>query len=306
MGLEDSDEAGGRWQYGQLLRAAPRQRTSRGVLLCLTMALVALRMTLAQMPVSAEEALHPPRESVLSRSVDARLARKSVVTAEDIVGSHPRRAPPSGREGLDEIYRRLHDLVDEEEHADAGAWEKDVSGLQQRVVAMFYHAYDNYMLHAFPHDELLPLSCHYVDNFGSYALTLIDSLDMLAVLGNRTEFTRAVGLLKEHLSFDIDISVSVFETNIRVMGGLLSAHVLASDASLRLMPSYDGCLLDMALDLGDRLLPAFDTPTGIPYGTVNMRNGVNKVRVCARGRGTVGPLPRSSMIFLTIVLTIAS
>jgi mannosidase alpha-like ER degradation enhancer 2 len=145
-----------------------------------------------------------------------------------------------------------------------------------------------------------------VDNFGSYALTLIDSLDMLAVLGNRTEFTRAVGLLKEHLSFDIDISVSVFETNIRVMGGLLSAHVLASDASLRLMPSYDGCLLDMALDLGDRLLPAFDTPTGIPYGTVNMRNGVNKVRVCARGRGTVGPLPRSSMIFLTIVLTIAS
>ena len=306
MGLEDSDEAGGRWQYGQLLRAAPRQRTSRGVLLCLTMALVALRMTLAQMPVSAEEALHPPRESVLSRSVDARLARKSVVTAEDIVGSHPRRAPASGREGLDEIYRRLHDLVDEEEHADAGAWEKDVSGLQQRVVAMFYHAYDNYMLHAFPHDELLPLSCHYVDNFGSYALTLIDSLDMLAVLGNRTEFTRAVGLLKEHLSFDIDICVSVFETNIRVMGGLLSAHVLASDASLRLMPSYDGCLLDMALDLGDRLLPAFDTPTGIPYGTVNMRNGVNKVRVCARGRGTVGPLPRSSMIFLTIVLTIAS
>ena len=178
MGLEDSDEAGGRWQYGQLLRAAPRQRTSRGVLLCLTMALVALRMTLAQMPVSAEEALHPPRESVLSRSVDARLARKSVVTAEDIVGSHPRRAPASGREGLDEIYRRLHDLVDEEEHADAGAWEKDVSGLQQRVVAMFYHAYDNYMLHAFPHDELLPLSCHYVDNFGSYALTLIDSLDL--------------------------------------------------------------------------------------------------------------------------------
>jgi hypothetical protein len=302
MGLEDSDEAAGRWQYGQLLRGAPRRRTSRDVLLCLTMALVALRMTLAQMPVSAE-ALHPPRES----------ARKSVVTAEDIVGSHPRRAPASGREGLDEIYRRLHDLVDEDEHADAGAWEKDVSGLQQRVVAMFYHAYDNYMLHAFPHDELLPLSCHYVDNFGSYALTLIDSLDMLAVLGNRTEFTRAVGLLKEHLSFDIDICVSVFETNIRVMGGLLSAHVLASDASLRLMPTYDGCLLDMALDLGERLLPAFDTPTGIPYGTVNMRNGVNKVRVWrrarARGCGMVGHLQRSSdatMIFLTIVLTIAS
>jgi hypothetical protein len=37
---------------------------------------------------------------------------------------------------------------------------------------------------------------------------------------------------------------------------------------------YDGVLLDLALDLGRRLLPAFDTPTGIPYGTVNLVHGV--------------------------------
>ena len=264
---------------GRLLRPTAGQRiVPRAlcrVLLCLAMAPVAVHVVRAQMPSS------PSGGARLLQSLPRE--RKSVVTAEDILGPHPRSVPASGREGLDEIHRRLHGLVDDEDaHADAGAWEKDVSDLQQRVVVMFYHAYDNYMLHAFPHDELLPLSCHYVDNFGSYALTLIDSLDMLAVLGNRTEFTRAVGLLKEHLSFDVDVSISVFETNIRVMGGLLSAHVLASDASLALMPSYDGCLLDMALDLGERLLPAFDTPTGIPYGTVNMRHGVNKVRMGMR------------------------
>ena len=178
---------------------------------------------------------------------------QSRIFTDDVLGE--RLSPTThGTEDLDQIHERLKILLDEGAH-DAGAWEKDVASMQKRVVDMFYHAYDNYMLHAFPHDELLPLSCHFVDNFGGYALTLVDSLDMLAVLGNRTEFSRAVGLLKEHLSFDLDVCISVFETNIRVMGGLLSGHLLALDSRLQLMPTYDGCLLDMALDLGKRLLP---------------------------------------------------
>jgi hypothetical protein len=48
----------------------------------------------------------------------------------------------------------------------------------------------SYMEHAFPHDELKPLSCSFVDNFGSYALTLVDSLDTLAVLGEFPGSTR--------------------------------------------------------------------------------------------------------------------
>ncbi len=39
--------------------------------------------------------------------------------------------------------------------------EEDLEQLRERTKRMFYHAYDNYMLHAFPHDELRPLSCHY-------------------------------------------------------------------------------------------------------------------------------------------------
>ena len=49
----------------------------------------------------------------------------------------------------------------------------------------------------------------------SYSLTLIDSLDTLAVMGNYTEFRRVANLLLDHLDFDEDINVSVFETNIR-------------------------------------------------------------------------------------------
>ena len=117
--------------------------------------------------------------------------------------------------------------------------------------------------------------------------------------------------------FDIDDSVSVFEINIRLLGGLLAGHQLAVDPVLGIYgrpggheqgaekggaaaahhqrpdedgndsddggvgggdgaPYYDGSLLRLAVDLGERLLPAFETPTGIPFGTVNLRRGVPK------------------------------
>ena len=66
----------------------------------------------------------------------------------------------------------------------------------------------------------------------------------------------------------------MFETTIRILGGLLSAHLFAQDPSI--MSDYDGKLLDLAVDLADRLLPSFDTKTGIPFGTVHLQSGVPK------------------------------
>jgi mannosidase alpha-like ER degradation enhancer 2 len=80
---------------------------------------------------------------------------------------------------------------------------------------MFYHAYDNYIRNAYPYDELKPISCSGFDTWGSYSLTLIDALDMLIILNNKTEFQRVVNILEANLCFDKDINVSVFETNIR-------------------------------------------------------------------------------------------
>lgn len=53
-------------------------------------------------------------------------------------------------------------------------------------------------------------------------------------------------------------------------GSLLSTHVLLTD-NPAIMPEYNGCLLRLAEELGDRLLPAFDTPHGIPLSWVNLR-----------------------------------
>lgn len=92
---------------------------------------------------------------------------------------------------------------------------------------MFQHAYDSYLRYAYPYDELRPLSCDGMDTWGSYSLTLIDALDMLVIMGNYTEFNRVVDIVLEKQNFDMDINVSVFETNIRIIGGLLSAHLLS-------------------------------------------------------------------------------
>ncbi|KAE8996066.1 ER degradation-enhancing alpha-mannosidase-like protein 3 [Phytophthora rubi] len=159
--------------------------------------------------------------------------------------------------------------------------------LQQQARDMFYHGYRNYMEHAFPWDELKPLSCSgrrwdrrergdLDDVLGGFSLTLVDSLDMLAVLGDRDEFARAVKLVINSVSFDRDVTVSVFESTIRVIGGLVSAHMLASSEYFGMMDEdeYNDELLGLAEDLGRRLLPAFDTPTGMPVHRVNLRRGV--------------------------------
>lgn len=67
---------------------------------------------------------------------------------------------------------------------------------------------------------------------------MIDALDTLVVMGLHDEFNKAVDYIKYNVSFDADINVSVFETNIRVVGGLLSAHMLSHRYTFFLKTQY--------------------------------------------------------------------
>jgi len=170
--------------------------------------------------------------------------------------------------------------------------EKERIDLRLEASDMFYHGYEAYMGLAWPADELMPLSCKgrfrgkepsrgdIDDALGNFSLTLIDSLDMLAVLGDVKGFEDGVKKVIETVVFDTDVVVSVFETNIRVVGGLLSAHVLAEHIQTRepsVMSWYRGELLNMALDCANRLLPAFNSTTGLPYPRVNLKTGLKGV-----------------------------
>lgn len=168
---------------------------------------------------------------------------------------------------------------------------EDLNKLRDEVKDMFYHAYNGYLKYAYPYDELRPLSCDGIDTYGKYSLTLIDSLDTLAIMGNYSEFQRVVDILSAKTDFDANINVSVFETNIRIIGGLLSAHLLSHKAKVKLEPGWpcNGPLLRLAEDVAKRLIVAFDTKTGMPYGTVNLHTGVPKGETtvtCTAGVGT--------------------
>ncbi|KAJ9262356.1 CAZyme family GH47 [Paecilomyces variotii] len=219
--------------------------------------------------------------------------------------------------------------------------ESQIRDLRKETEHMFYHGFDNYMKHAFPEDELRPLTCRPLtrdrlnpahielnDVLGNYSLTLIDSLSTLAIMSSSesagskawlyfqdgvSDFVKLYGDGSDGPSgrgersrgFDIDSKVQVFETVIRGLGGLLSAHLFAvGDLPIRgyAPPEeeatfakawdkrsffadshgikwdngfvYDGQLLRLAVDLGNRILPAFYTQTGLPYPRVNLRHGV--------------------------------
>nr|XP_034962476.1 ER degradation-enhancing alpha-mannosidase-like protein 1 [Zootoca vivipara] len=180
--------------------------------------------------------------------------------------------------------------------------------LRDAARGMFAFGYDNYMAHAFPQDELNPIECsgrgpdradpsnlNINDVLGNYSLTLIDALDTLAVMGNSSEFQKAVKLVIDTVSFDTDSTVQVFEATIRVLGSLLSAHIIITDAKQPFgdmtIKGYDNELLHMAHDLAVRLLPAFEnTKTGIPYPRVNLRTGVpsgSNNETCTAGAGSL-------------------
>ncbi|MGH0124495.1 UNVERIFIED_CONTAM: hypothetical protein FKN15_077180 [Acipenser sinensis] len=104
-------------------------------------------------------------------------------------------------------------------------------------------------------------------------------------------FIQVASVLQENINFDSDVNASVFETNIRVVGGLLSAHLLSKKAGMELEAGWpcSGPLLRMAEEAARKLLPAFQTPTGMPYGTVNLLRGVNPTETpvtCTAGVGT--------------------
>jgi len=177
--------------------------------------------------------------------------------------------------------------------------------LRDEARQMFYHAYHSY-INTYPADEILPISCRgrfrqvedssdIDDSIGNFSLTLVDSLDTLVMMGDINEFEISVRRIINDLDFNTDIVVSVFETNIRMLGGLLSAHILAKsiqnkqDQSIRHFNAttrrqldwYESEMLDLAEDLGRRLLPAFDTKTGIPHPRVNLKYGMesNELRL---------------------------
>ncbi|HYL04656.1 MAG TPA: glycoside hydrolase family 47 protein, partial [Thermoanaerobaculia bacterium] len=143
----------------------------------------------------------------------------------------------------------------------------DRAALAARVRAEMLRAWQGYERYAWGHDELRPVSKTARDWYAAPLLmTPVDALDTLLLMGLDDEAAKARELIVTRLSFDQDLSVKNFEITIRMLGGLLSSWQMTGDPRL----------LRLAEDLGTRLLPAFNSPTGMPYTFVNLRTGATR------------------------------
>uniref|UniRef100_A0A8C7P929 alpha-1,2-Mannosidase n=1 Tax=Oncorhynchus mykiss TaxID=8022 RepID=A0A8C7P929_ONCMY len=140
--------------------------------------------------------------------------------------------------------------------------EKEEGEKLEAVRDAFRHAWKGYKEFAWGKDELRPMSKSYGEWFG-LGLTLIDALDTMWILNLKKEFEEAKTWVSTELSFDKDVDVNLFESTIRILGGLLSTYHLTGDT----------LFLDKAKDIGTRLMPAFNTPSKIPYSDVNIGKG---------------------------------
>ncbi|MCA1578955.1 MAG: glycoside hydrolase family 47 protein [Acidobacteria bacterium] len=136
--------------------------------------------------------------------------------------------------------------------------------LAAEVKAEFLHAWNGYKKYAWGHDDLKPLSKTHHDWYGQTLLmTPVDALDTMIIMGLTDEANATKQYILENLSFDKDIDVQNFEITIRLLGGLLTNYQLTNDKRF----------LTLAEDLGNRLLPVFNSPTGMPYRYVNLKIG---------------------------------
>ncbi|KAM7202382.1 Glycoside hydrolase [Rhypophila sp. PSN 637] len=134
-------------------------------------------------------------------------------------------------------------------------------------------AWGAYQKYAWGHDELKPKTLTAVDNFGGWGATLVDSLDTLWIMGLKKEFAQAAKFV-ERIDWESTTAgeLSLFETNIRFLGGLLAAYDLSGEEGL----------LKKALELGNMLYAAFDTPNHLPANSFKIRKAKEGLLVADR------------------------
>uniref|UniRef100_A0A8C5TV50 alpha-1,2-Mannosidase n=1 Tax=Malurus cyaneus samueli TaxID=2593467 RepID=A0A8C5TV50_9PASS len=146
----------------------------------------------------------------------------------------------------------------------------DIREKRNKVKEMMKHAWDNYRQYGWGHNELKPIARkgHSTNIFGNSQMgaTIVDALDTLYIMGLHDEFREGQEWIDKNLDFSVNSEVSVFEVNIRFIGGLLAAYYLSGQEVFKIK----------AVQLAGKLLPAFNTPTGIPWAMVNLKSGVGR------------------------------
>ncbi|KAK4947732.1 Mannosyl-oligosaccharide alpha-1,2-mannosidase 1B [Elasticomyces elasticus] len=167
--------------------------------------------------------------------------------------------------------------------SDRQAWQR-----AQFVKEAFELAWDGYYKYAFPNDELLPVNNSFSNSRNGWGASAVDAFTTALVMENATIVNEILDFIPT-INFAVsykDELVSLFETTIRYLGGMLSgydllkgplanlAEKLPTMISLLMLRQPDNVdkLLAQAQTLADILSYAFESPTGIPSNNLRFNN----------------------------------
>ncbi|KAB5580078.1 endoplasmic reticulum mannosyl-oligosaccharide 1,2-alpha-mannosidase [Coniochaeta sp. 2T2.1] len=156
--------------------------------------------------------------------------------------------------------------------------QKDWTRRRERVVEAFELSWDAYARYAWGYDEFHPVAkTGRMMAPKGLGWIIIDSLDTMMLMNLTTRLTHAREWISNDLTWDQDQDVNTFETTIRMLGGLLSAHYLSTEypdmapiAEDDPGTPGDDLYIEKAKDLADRLVAAFDSESGVPFASVNL------------------------------------
>ncbi|OJD34829.1 glycoside hydrolase family 47 protein [Diplodia corticola] len=145
-----------------------------------------------------------------------------------------------------------------------------------QIKDIFTTAWEGYYTYAFPNDELRPLNRTFVSNYNGWGLTVVDALSTASIMGLQSIVDRSLEFIPtiDYTHDSTNRKCSLFETNIRHLAGLLSAHDLLTGPLAHLVKNETqaAALLPQARLLADTLKFGFDTPTGIPSNGLYINN----------------------------------
>ncbi|ELR52140.1 Mannosyl-oligosaccharide 1,2-alpha-mannosidase IA, partial [Bos mutus] len=232
-----------------------------------------LEDNLARIRENHERALREAKETLqkLPEEIQRDILMEKEKVAQDQLSNRAgfRRLPP--------VYLAPVNTIGaiDREPADAAIREK-----REKIKEMMKHAWKNYKRYAWGKNELKPVSKggHSSSLFGNIqGATIVDALDTLFIMNMKDEFEEAQAWVEENLNFNVNAEVSVFEVNIRFVGGLISAYYLSGAEIFR----------KKAVELGVKLLPAFQTPSGIPWALLNIKSGIGRNWPWASGGSSI-------------------
>jgi mannosidase alpha-like ER degradation enhancer 1/mannosidase alpha-like ER degradation enhancer 2 len=143
----------------------------------------------------------------------------------------------------------------------------NIDTLAQQVINETQRTWDAYKKYAWGHDVLKPLSKSYQDWYAEpLYISPIDAYSTLFLMGLKDEAREIENYVVDSLDFNKNIDAKIFEVNIRILGGLLCMYELSENEKV----------LEKARDFADRMMPAFQTQTGIPKFWVNLASGVTR------------------------------